>query len=324
MEGAANGYRQSKNVDYGDPEAVARCEGVPKRLAEMLFIYTTKAFHYEGFPTNPLGKYIEGVETNLQRLWGGTGIEWYTGVEVDQYFLSTINKHLEGTGAPCFNNRDRTWFAGVIKTGLQFIEDEPRQMMTLLVQVPFELSVLEQSDVLLSAEPPEAINILPRPTTDQPELCAPIPDDAEAPVDGVGCAMAPAKLTFMLPATGTKTVTVVVPRLNGSTGTLTVPHADSPDTALEGTHYNYPEGNLVFATGEQSASFDIELLAVLREEGDPAYVQFSILWDNDPEVLCEGSVEETVVCLGLAVAAPDPASLTTCPDPLCANCDPSS
>lgn len=322
MEGAANGYRQSKNVDYGDPQAVANCEGVPKRLAEMLFVYTVKAFHYEAFPTNPLGKFIEGVETNLQRLWGGTGIEWYTGTEVDLYFLNTINAHLEGTGAPCFNNRDRTWFAGVIKTGLQFIEDDPRQMMALLVQVPFEQSILEASDALLPADVLPPIDLLPRPTVDQPELCDPIPEDAEAETDGVGCAMAPAKLMFMLPSTGTKTVTVVVPRMNGSTGTLTVPHADVPDTALEGTHYNYPEGNLVFATGEHTAQFDIELLAVLREEGDPAYVQFAIAWDNDPEVLCEGSVEETIVCLALATAAADPAA--ACLDPVCANCPPSS
>lgn len=324
MEGAANGYRQSKNIDYGDPVAVAACEGVPKRLAEMLFIYTEKAFHYEGFPTNPLGKFMPaGVETNLQRLWGGTGIEWYTGVEVDQYFLNTINKHLEGTGAPCFNNIDRTWFAGRIKTGLQFIEDEPRQMMTLLVQVPSERSPLEASEYLLPADPQSPIDLLPRPTVDQPELCAPIPDDAEAPAEGAGCLAVPARLVYTLPASGTKTVTVTVMRTGGAAGALNLPHADVPDTALEGTHYNYPEGTLAFGAGELVKTFDIELLSVVREEGDPQYVQFTIAWDNDPEVLCDGLSDETVVCLALVPAASEAAS-SVCPDGDCPNCPPSS
>lgn len=316
----ANGFRQSKNSDYGDAAAVANCDGVPRRLAELLFVYTKDAFHYEAFPTNPLGKYIEGVETNMQRLWGTTDIKWYTGTEVDLYFLDTINKHLEGTGAPCFNNRDKTWFAGVIKTGLQFIEDEPRQMMCLAVQVPFEDSILEKSDALLPADPQAPITINHAPPLD-PALCSPIPEDAEETPEGPGCFQVPAKLQFMLPSTGTKEVMIPVYRSGGAAGTLALPHADSPDTALAGTHYTYTDGTLSFAAGETVKYITVTLLAVLREEGDPAFVQFSILWDNSPEVLCEGQVEETIVCLGLAVAASDPGA---CPDPECANCPPSS
>lgn len=324
MEGAANGYRQSKNTAYGDPAAVAACEGVPKRLAEMLFVYTDKAFHYEAFPTNPLGKLITGVETNLQRLWGGTGIEWFTGTEVDLYFLNTINKHLEGTGAPCFNNRDKTWFAGLIKTGLQFIEDDPRQMMTLLVQVPFEYYTLEASDVLPDAGHPDPIDLTPRPPQ-EPDLCSVLPDDAEAPVEGPGCFMVPAKLQYTLPSSGTKQVLIPVVRVNGAAGTLALPHQDDPDTALQGTHYSYTDGTLSFAAGETLKYITVTLNAVLADgDEESSFVQFEIVWDNDPEVLCDGQVTRTTVCLALASPASDPAALTTCADPVCGNCPPQS
>jgi hypothetical protein len=155
--------------------------------------------------------------------------------------------------------------------------------------------------------------ITARPPKIGPELCTVLPypypvEDEE----GVGCAMVPRALRFLLPASGSRVVTVTVPRLNGTAGVLTVPYAAANDTALENTHYTFVDGNLVFGDGEDSASFDITLLSVIGD-GDPAFVHFTIVWDNSPVVLCPDSATTTDVCLALAsLAAIEP----TCPYPV--------
>ncbi len=75
-------------------------------------IHTEDAFEYQTFPTNPLGTRIENVQTDLQRLWGGTEFQLFTGLEVEKWVLDPMNAQLAGTGAPCFNNKRQTWFAG--------------------------------------------------------------------------------------------------------------------------------------------------------------------------------------------------------------------
>lgn len=318
----ANGFRQSMNTAYGD--AAAFCDGETKRLAEMIMIHTTEAFHYEAFPTNPLGAKIPAdVETNLQRLWGATEINWFFGADVDLYYLKDLNAMIEGTGAPCFSNIDKTWFAGRLKTGLMFVEDDPRQMMTLLVAVPGESSVIEKSEVCLPCEPPTAVTITPRPGLD-PLLCEALPVGVAEDTGDTGCMRLPKTYRFQLPAVGNKTVSLFLERRDGSTGTLTVPFTIVDGTALEGAgsdkHFLRADGNIVFAEGETEKQLDIVLHPFIRGAGDPKFVQAILRIDNAPVVVCgeEGATVDSLLCFVLAdqIAAEG----DSCPSAYCLQC----
>jgi len=316
----AEGFWQTFNPAYGDAGAFAECNGTAKVLCEQIFIHTGRAFHYEAFPTNPLGERITGVETNMQNLWGSTQIQWYTGVEVDQYFLNDINAGLAGTGAPCFNNIDNTWFAGRIKTGLQLIEDEPREMMSLLVAVPYENSPIEKSEVCIPAAPPAAIAVSAREAMD-PALCSKIPAGVEEDEAPAGCMSVPARMQFNLPSTGTQTVSARFLRNGGTNGTLTVPFTITEDTATEGSggsdHFTRANGNIVFADGEDTANLSIVLRSQVRGDSDPVYVNATMVLDNDPEVLCDGSRTSISLCFKLFDAS-DATDPTDCPTGDCA------
>lgn len=317
----ANGYRQSLNTQYGD--ACTRCDGEQKRLAEMIFIHAPGAFHYEAFPTNPLATQIASdVEANLQRLWGATEIMWSFGTDVDLYYLKPMNDMLAGTGAPCFSNIDKTWFAGRIKTGLQFVEEDPRQMMTLLVAVPGNQSVTEKSECCLPSEFPASVTLTPRPG-DDPKLCDDIPAGVTADDAPAGTMRAPKRLQFQLPAVDNKTVSVIFERRDGSEGTLTVPFTIIADTALEGAagtdHFLLADGNIVFADGETEKQVDFVLHPFPRSAGDPKFVQATMQFDNAPVVIQgeDGATVDTKLCFILADVLP--AADDGCPTAYCLN-----
>lgn len=319
----ANGYRQSVNTAYGD--ACNYCDGETKRLAEMLFIHTPQAFHYEAFPTNPLGTQIASdVEANLQRLWGATEIMWHFGVAVDEYYLKPMNEMLADTGAPCFSNIDNTWFAGRIKTGLQFVEDDPRQMMTLLVAVPGNQVPIEKSECCLPCEPPVAITLTPRPG-DDPKLCEDIPAGVSADAAPAGCMRAPVKLTFKLPTDANSTTSVVFERREGNNGTLTVPFVIVDGTAEEGAgtdkHFLRADGNIVFANGVTEAQLDFVLHPFIRESGQPKFLNAIMRIDNAPAVLCD--TEDASVDINLCFILPDQIDTQddTCPSAYCLECE---
>lgn len=315
------GFRQSMNTAYGD--ACTYCNGQPKVLVELIFIYADSAFHYEAFPTNPLRSQIPaGVEANMQALWGGMEIEWYFGTAVDIYFLQEMNTMLAGTGAPCFNNRDNTWFAGRLKGGLQFVEDQPRQMMTLAVRVPGAKTPIKKSDgCCVPCTEPDAITITARPGQD-PKLCTDIPA-AEADDLPAGCMLAPSRLQFQLPCEGNLTIPMVFQRRGGTTGTLTVPFTITDGTALEGAgadkHFLLADGNIVFADGDDTAQKNIVLHPFRREAGDPKFVQAVMNYDNDPEVLCEDSPATTKLCFALCDQIAGDAA-DECPAAYCLAC----
>jgi hypothetical protein len=319
----AEGFWQTYNDAYGDAGAFAECQASPgKVLCEQILIHTGKAFEYQAFPTNPLGQSITGVETNMQNLWGSTQIQWFMGVEVDQYYLNTINAGLAGTGAPCFNNIDNTWFAGRIKTGMQLIELEPREMMSLLVAVPYTDSPIEKSEVCLPSAPPAAITVSAREAQD-PELCTKLPADVTADAAPAGCMQVPARLQFALPSSGTQTVAMQFIRTGGTNGTLTVPFTITEDTATEGSggsdHFTLANGNIVFANGEDLTTKNIVLRSQVRGTTDPAFVNATMVLDNDPEVLCDGSRTSISLCFKLYDEA-DATDPTDCPTGDCAAC----
>jgi len=300
-EGQGSGVFQTFNPFYGDPET---CEGSEKRLCEMIFIHTGRAFHYESFPTNPLGWAMPQVETNLANLWGSTRIEWFTGCEVDIYFLNKINEGLAGTGAPCLNNRDKTWFAGVIKNGMQVVEDEPREMMTLLVALPSAQTPLERAEVLTSVEPNAPIVITSQPSED-PKICTAFDTGTSPDAEGAGHMVAPERLNFNLGA-DSRTVSVVLQRVGGTNGSLTVPFTIVEGTALEGSaagdHFTRANGNIVFADGESTTELVIILRSVERGDTDPTHVTATIAYDNSPQVIVDDGFEETELKLKLYVA----------------------
>lgn len=316
----ANGFRQSMNTEYG--KACVQCDGPAKRLAEMVLIYID-AFHYEAFPTNPLRTRIANVETNLQNLWAGTDIKWHTGVEVDMYYLAEINAALEGRGFPCYNNRDNTWFAGRLTIGHQFIEDAPRQMMTLLFAVPSNSSPIEKSECCLPCEPPPAITVTPVPQAN-PDLCAYLPPSQE-PDDDAGCMLAPTQIRLRLPCEENSTVPLIFYRRNGTDGTLTVPFTVVNGTATEGgalpNQFNIVPTSVVFADGEDQAQIDIVLHPVVKGPDDAAFVYAILRWDNAPVVICdeEGATVDTRLCFQLCNQIP--AEGAECPDGYCAQCD---
>lgn len=304
----ANGFRREMNTAYGDACAVEYCQGAKKVLAELLLIDVPGAFHYEAFPTNPLGTQVAaGVQTNLNNLWGATEIMWHFGTAVDLYWLKPMNEQLAditNASPPCFSNIDNTWFAGRLKVGCQFVEDAPRQMMTLAVKVPSHMSVIEKSDCCLPCDPPAAITISAQPGRD-PKLCTQIPAQ-EADDTLAGCMRAPKILKFNLPSDGNLTVAVQFERRNGNDGALTVPFTIVEGTATEGAagsdHFVRAAGNIVFADGEDTALVNFVLHPIHRQSGDPAFVQAIMRFDNAPVVICgeEGATVDSILCFTLA------------------------
>lgn len=317
--GAANGFVQTGNPHYGDPTKY--CEGVPARLCEQILIYTQEAFHYEAFPTNPLGWAMQGVETNLQNLWNATQISWRTGAEVQIYDLGPINRGLAGTGYPELSNSRNTWFAGELTVGHQFIEDRPRKMMSLLVRVPMDESPLEGVTELEPAERPAPIVLDSRPTKEAPQFCTPIPAGVAEDTPGAGLAWTPVELQYDLGATD-RVAYFTLYRTGGTNGTLTLPLTVTEGTALEGTagtdhfkigsatynpatgvytptYFSGGTGNIVFADGSETQYLAIFLNSVEREAGDPATVSATINVDNSPVVLNTGAVEAITLTLRL-------------------------
>lgn len=323
---SADGFFQTFNPNYGDADAYLECQGEQRKLCELIFVHYN-AFEYQSFPTNPLGTSIApGVETNLNNLWGSTGIQWHFGLEVERYFLDRINSALVGTGAPCLNNRKKTWFAGELSNGMQIVELEPRQMMCLAVQVPYSDTPLAASEALIACSPPDAIVVGAAPT-EAPKVCIAVPDVDGPDAEDEGCFYAPKKLTFALPCDENLSVALLMRRdtLNVN-GALTVPFSVTEGTALEGTagtdHFRLASGNLVFADGADYATLTIVLHPVAREDGDPAFVTATLVFDNDPVVVC-GSEEATVsttLCFKLCQqnsAADD----SGCPTAGCVSCE---
>ncbi len=322
MSGQANGFRQAFNPHYGD--GAMYCAGEDVKLCEQIMIYTQTAFHYESFPANPLGTAIQGVETNLANLWNGTNIEWYTGVEVDKYWLDPMNAAFAGTGFPVLSNIGRTWFAGRLTFGMQFVEDRPLEMMSLLVRVPTDISPLALSQELIPCDRPAAIVITAAPTEASPVFCTPIPDGVAPDSEGPGLAWTPVRLSYDLPASGTQSVTYTLQRTGGTTGTLTLPFVVVNDTATEGSsggdQFTLADGNIVFADGDDTADLTIVLRHVARGPTDPCFVAASITWDNSPIVLNTGAVTSTKLCFKLYEAAEvyDPAACASDAD--CGSC----
>lgn len=301
QEGQGSGVFQTYNPYYGDPE---QCEGTEKRLCELIMIHTGKAFHYEAFPNNPLGWAMKDVETNLANLWGSTQIQWFTGCEVDLYFLKHINEGLAGTGAPCLNNRDKTWFAGVIKNGMQVVEDEPRMMMSLLVAIPNAQTPLEAAEYITSVEAPTAV-VISAAAAEDPKLCRAFDETAAPTAETAGKFVAPERLNFNLTGED-RTVTVVLQRTGGTNGTLTVPFTVTNGTATEGSagtdHFELADGNIVFADGESTTTLDIDLRSIERGDTDPTHVTATIVYDNSPVVIIAGGFTSTELKLKLYVA----------------------
>lgn len=307
MSGQANGFRQAFNPHYGDPTLY--CQGTDIKLAEQILIYTDRAFEYQSFPNNPLGVAIQGVETNMANLWNGTNIQWFTGVEVQNYFLDPMNVAFAGTGFPQLSNISNTWFAGRLTFGMQFVENRPLEMMSLLIRVPQDEAPLAATQTLIECGRPAPIVITSAPTNSAPVFCTPIPDSSVP--DGVpGLAWTPVKLSYELPASGTQSVTVYLQRTGGTTGTLTLPFTVTNDTATQGDQFTLANGNVVFADGDDSATLTFVLNSVARGDTDPCFVGANIVWDNSPVVLNTGAVTTTRLCLKLyeAQAAYNPAA----------------
>lgn len=321
QSGQAAGFRQSFNPHYGD--GAQYCDGVDARLCEQILIHTERAFHYEAFPNNPLGAGINGVNTNLNNIWNGTDIKWYTGVEVQAYWLNEMNSAFAGTGMPVFNNLQNTWFAGRLTFGMQFIEDRPLEMMSLLVRVPTDISPLAESQTLIECGRPAAITMTAAPTNAAPEFCTPIPGGVAPDTEGAGLMWSPVKLSYELPASGTANAIVTLQRTGGTNGTLTVPFTTTNDTATQGVQFTLANGNVVFADGDDTAELTIVLNATARGNTDPCFVAATINW-TDATKLNTGAVTATKLCLKLyeASSAYDP---TACaPDADCGSCDPTA
>ena len=313
----ATGFFQTGNPFYGDADNF--CEGSQKRLCELVMIYMPDAFEYMAFPTNPLGGQIPNVTTNWQQLWGATEFRMFTGMEVDKWFLDPMNSALAGTGAPCFNNLENTWFAGRVKTGCRFVENRPERMMSLLIQVPPTGGPIEACESIIPCAPPAPIEVTARPTV-EPALCTPIPGDPEPDPLPVGCFQPPARLVLNLPCEGgeEREVEQQFVRVGGTNGSLAVPFTVTDGTATEGTEFELANGTLTFANGSEFATLDIVLNPTAKPEG-VNFLNATIVWDNSPVVICDGGFEETTLCLRLCgqIPAEDP---TACPTVTCGDC----
>jgi len=293
------GIWQKFNPYYGDP---TKCEGTDRTLGEFIFIWMDGAFHYESFPNNPLGFTRPGVETNLNNLWNSMSMRWYTGTEVDQYFLQKINEQLAGHGAPCLSNRYNTWFAGDVTFGLQLIEDDPTMMMTLAVAVPGSGSPIEATEEILPVDPGPALSVTPADhSAELPPLCTDFDQSTEPPAAPVGCFQSPEIMTFILPspAEGNRTYAMSFDRVGGVSGTLTAPFTVVEGTATEGAAgtdtFQLASGSVVFAANSDTKTVNIILHPIVRGEDDPVFLEATLTWDNDPEVICEGGFTTTTL-----------------------------
>lgn len=270
-EGEMNGVMQDPNPHLGDADQIHEDGSV---LAELIMIYADDAFHYEAPPLNPFaGKFERGA---IMPTIGTTQINWYTGVEVDTYFLQHMT---DPTTGQCPNNRAKQWIAGEASTHLVIRENNKYAMGSILVQVP-------STSTPLGAAPDKCLAAAARPAPIELSTAQPIPPDhcataPEAPEDVAGCLVPQLILNVYADGSDEKTVKVTIERQGGFDGELEVDYTFVAGTALAGTHYTDDSGTITFAEGERVKQLEIEILPYLKEDEEDIAVQFQIVWDGD-------------------------------------------
>lgn len=270
-EGEMNGIMQDPNPGLGDPDQVHEDGSV---LAELILIYSDSAFHYEAPPLNPFaGKFESGA---IMPTIGTAQINWYTGVEVDEYFL----KHMaDPATGQCPNNRARQWIAGEVSQHLVIREDNKYAMGSMLIQVPSSATPLGAApDRIPVAARPAPITLTAAPPIEATH-CGDAPD---APEDQGGCLNVQLVLNAQANLEGNRTYQLWVERQGGFDGTLSLAYESVEDTALAGTHFTALSGTLTFAAGEVRKLIDVVILPYeFEDEEETPPVQFRIVWDGD-------------------------------------------
>lgn len=271
-EGEMNGVMQDPNPHLGDADQIHEDGSV---LAELIMIYAGDAFHYESPPVNPFaGKFEDGA---IMPTIGSAQIDWFTGLEVDQYFLSKMTDPETGQ---CPNNMAKQWIAGWATNHVVIREQNKYAMGSLLVQVP-------PTATPLGAAPDKCLPIAGRPipitltnaSPIDPALCGEAP---EAPDDVAGCLNPQLVLNVFADGEDNKTYKLLVERVGGRDGELTVDYETVAGTAEAGTHFTAASGTLTFADGEVRKQLDIVILPYLFVDAEETpKLQFNILWDGD-------------------------------------------
>lgn len=273
-EGEMNGIMQDPNPNFGNANEFHSDGSV---LAEYCMVFDDSAFHYESPPVNPFsGAGVGDVMPSL----GATQIHYYTGNEVDTYFLDQMR---DPTTGQCPNNRLKQWIAGEATQHFIIRENNKYAMGGFMVQVPNQTTVL-------GAGPTNGALIDNRPQ--QIELSQVDPVEAkfceeapEAPDPVAGCINVQTFARHLADGAEETNLRIKLERTGGLDGELTVDYAMTADTATDGGAtggYTDDSGTITFADGQQFAYLDVEILAWLDSEEEPSgAAHFTIDWTGD-------------------------------------------
>jgi len=272
-EGEMNGIMQDPNPNYGNAN-----EQYPddSTLAEYCMVFDESAFHYESPPMNPFSS--AGIGDIMPSL-DATQIHYYTGSEVDTYFLQHMADPSTGQ---CPNNRGKQWFAG--EAMRHFIVRE----MNKYAMGGFMLAVPNQATALGAGTSGALIDVESQPITmnQADPIATKLCEDApEAPDPVAGCINIQALARHFADGEENTTLLIKLERTGGLDGTVSVDYSMTDGTATDGGAaggYTDDSGTVEFADGQQFAELEVEILPWLDEEEEPTGAKdFTINWTGD-------------------------------------------
>jgi hypothetical protein len=258
-----------ENPNYG-----VACSVPNRTLAAIVTISVdgqAKPFAKESFPVNPdaglrslINKYAKskGIEVNttLAELYP-TSVETtlFTGIDLQVWMLNPMNQRFRDAGYNCdaASNIENTWIGGFTKISGVFVEENPRQVVHMLLRVPAVDNCVELfAPCADAAVIPAGGDIDPGIKTVTKQVL-PVPDPITPPAASAGTIFVLKRSTTVTADCLTsKTVTIPLERRGGTLGTISATVAGTPSA-----HGGSLAGSVSFADGVTTGTLTLTIAA---------------------------------------------------------------
>jgi len=265
----ANQVMPRENPNYG-----VACSAPNRTLAAIVTISVdgqAKPFAKESFPVNPdaglrslINRYAKSrnveVNTTLAELYP-TSVETtlFTGLDLQVWMLDPMNQRFRDAGYNCdaASNIENTWIGGFTKISGVFVEENPRQVVHLLLRVPAVDNCVELFAPCADSVTIPAAGAIDPGITEIPKQVLPIPEPIVAPTAAAGSIFILRKSTTVTADCLTsKTVTIPLERRGGSLGAISATVAGTPST-----HVGSLAGTVAFADGVTTGTLTLTVNA---------------------------------------------------------------
>jgi len=311
-------YRDSETsgqvMSRHNPNWGVACSCANRTLAAIVMVSAddAKPFYKEPLPNdNPaaginalINEYAAGqgskVNTTLAQMYPSS-VETviFTGVEAQVFMLDKINERYREAGYGCdvASNIENTWIAGYTKIAAQFVENDPRALVSFMLRMPNSESCVDlvvacsDADVIPDAGAFDAETFAPV------KQAVPLPEPVEPDEPEAGAAYVVGKSTTVTaPCEGTKTVSILFRRKGGTAGEITVDVAGTPSD-----HSGAVPGTVVFADGETEATLEFDIDPWVCENPEQDTETFVLTFSGD---IGEDAITTRRICIKCNKACP--------------------